>query len=567
MSRKIGSQLRMDHLKLLFLLAFMCTELLYGQMAQVDRNDIDSEILNLRKASLENPWDAFTWLKLAVTLQEADHRFPDGGTRVEEALSAYKEALGSGLPEEGHVTVYGNMGALLMGYGETKQAIEALDTGLDTAERLGVAASQTGGLLYNRGKALTQLGEMDRAAESFLAAMDAARRHDPHIFTLAAVSLKHWDDSLLTEIEGVASFLQGESKQQSPDGRPEELSWVSGISQEDRGYLHMGLYKAYADRGDLDRAWEHLHRGNAEYRRAIGGPDARADSQLLSVLRSVFRGGLNGPGGHKDKTPIFIVGIPRSGSTLIEQILASHSKVWGAGEDTAMAPIVGKLVSETGGMTTTADPKRLAEYGRLYVEEMRRKVPKESSSPARIVDKMLRNLWNVGHIHLLLPDACIIHAVRHPLDTAVSCYEQPFEGRGTPWAWDWGEIGDYILHCHAVAQHWDKALPGRVLKVHYEELVANQENVTRRILRHCGLEFEPEVLEFYKLKRGVQTASVSQVRQKMYNSSVFKYKKVEKHIQPIIKKLGSLAAAYEQELDAAISRSGKQKGETAKDEL
>eukprot|EP00798_Chlamydomonas_sp_ICE-L_P012367 gene12367-15548_t len=130
--------------------------------------------------------------------------------------------------------------------------------------------------------------------------------------------------------------------------------------------------------------------------------------------------------------------------------------------------------------------------------------------PTRIVDKMLRNLWLIGYIDLLLPDSCIIHVMRHPLDAGLSCYTQPFGYNGLQWAWDVSEISSQIKMTHHLAAHWDKAMPGRVHTVLYEELVQYPELVSKDMMQWCGLTWSPEVLDFHKVERAVATASVAQ---------------------------------------------------------
>jgi len=553
---------------LLHLLLSAVARVQSSDQVPADKEGLQKSLEEYRLFTSQNPNNPMGWVKLAVTLQELDHHMPDGGSRVLEAVTAYSKALQLGLPDEVSVTLYGNLGALLMGAGHSHKAIDAFDTGLKLREDAGLPLAQSAGLLYNRGKALGYLGKEKASRESYLRAVECAEGSDPHIYVLAAVSLKSANDTILRGMENAARFLSGDYNALIPEGTEvlpkssasklgidksareamvQQLAWLKAIRPVDIAYLHMGLYQMHSQRGDEDTAWEHLGIGNALYRQMLGDYSLRAEGQLMQMIMSVFRGQFGG-GGFHDRTPIFVTGVPRSGSTLIEQILASHSQVWGAGEDTAMAPIIGTMMSEMNSIPESAQLEVLVSYGKKYVDEMLSRVP-DGRHVTRIVDKMLRNLWNVGQIHMMLPDSCIIYAVRHPIDTAVSCFEQPFEGRGTPWAWDMDEIADYIMLNAALARHWSRVLPGRLLTVMYEDLVANQEAVTREILSHCGLEFEEQVLNFHQLERGVQTASLSQVRKRMYTTSVLKYKRYDKHIQPLLAKLSPLAALYEQQLE------------------
>jgi len=544
------------------------------------------EVEVYRQETVQDPGNAMAWVKLGATLQEMDHYKPDGGQHVLETVNAYRTALDLGLPPALAISIYGNLGSTLMGADHSDKAITALDAGIELAESAGLDVSEASGLYYNRGKAYGYLGKSAEATMSYELAVQVARGKNPHIYALAATSLKNVDPDTLEDMENAARYLEGNldnlvgkkdkakerrHRQKGRDGGAasqslvDSLRWLDSMTPVDRAYLHMGLYAGYKKQGDLDRAWEHLEKGNALYHATMPGYSLAGDMQLMQMLMSVFRGHFGG-GGYMDRTPAFVVGTPRSGSTLVEQILASHSKVWGAGENTAMAPLIGEMMRKTSQASAQEQLQLMVEFGARYVETMRKRLPPGLEHAERIVDKMLRNLWNVGHIHMMLPQACIIYVVRHPLDTALSCYEQPFEGRGPPWAWDLGQIGEYILMNHAMARHWDSVLPGKLLTVMYEELVGNQEAVSRRILAHCGLEWEDNVMQFHRLQRGVQTASLDQVRQRMYNSSVFRYRQYEDKLAPLSEKLGPLVADYERNLATAIAASeGPGTGDTVVD--
>lgn len=262
---------------------------------------------------------------------------------------------------------------------------------------------------------------------------------------------------------------------------------------------------------------------------------------------------LSGESGFKEPGPIFVVGLPRSGSTLIEQILASHPQVFGAGEDTAFAPLLPLLFSILRG--EPSEVQTPADVGALYIAKMRARVPGDRNA-THIVDKMLRNAYNMAYIRMTLPGGCLIHAVRHPLDVALSCFAQPFEGRGLPWASQLDEITAAVKNHHDMMEHWEALLPGHILSVPYEALVANQEGWTRRMLQHCGLPWDDAVLHFHDNQRDVHTASVSQVRQKIYKSSVGKWKKYGDMLQPVREALHSYIKEYEEKylsgLEAAV---------------
>ncbi|KAK9821781.1 hypothetical protein WJX81_002302 [Elliptochloris bilobata] len=361
--------------------------------------------------------------------------------------------------------------------------------------------------------------------------------------------------------------------------------WLDGIGAEDRSWLHFALYHGYEAQGDASRAWHHLELANRLQRSRIqyspDGADAllhtlrelfllpasaglgsAAHASELTSARATLKALLAGDAGCDDATPVFVVGMPRSGSTLVEQILASHSQVFGAGEDTAFQPLVPDLIAAL----NSADRKAaIAAVGMRYVAAMRAHMPRDSPnpSPARIVDKMLRNAWNVGHIAIALPRASVVHVVRHPLDVVLSCYVQPFEGRGTPWAWDLKEIAHEVALTHEVMKLWDEVLPGRVLHVRYEELVADQAAVSRRLLAHCGLPWEEGVLDFHATQRTVQTASLGQVRKRIYGSAVARWRQYAAELRPAAEILQPLIDVYE----AGLRSAGLLGGHADHDEL
>jgi hypothetical protein len=239
---------------------------------------------------------------------------------------------------------------------------------------------------------------------------------------------------------------------------------------------------------------------------------------------------------------IFIVGLPRSGSTLVEQILASHSQV----EGTSELPILGKIAGSIGryrrdNLQYPESVKDLRDKdwnadGRQYMEESRRH---RSSERPFFTDKLPNNFSHVGLLHLILPNAKIINARRHPLDSCLGAYKQLF-GQGQHFTYDMFELAEYYKQYHADMMHWHSVLPGKVLDVHYEHTVTDLETQVRRILEHCGLPFEEQCLRFHETDRAVKTASSEQVRQPIYKGALGKWRRYEKHLGPWIEELGDI---------------------------
>ena len=334
-------------------------------------------------------------------------------------------------------------------------------------------------------------------------------------------------------------------------------------------------------RGDYDAAFAHLKRANdmardlliagkgelpagmvepggklprrADPRQALA-EIARAASFIETTYTPEFLARYRGFG-HPSRLPVFVLGMPRSGSTLIEQIIASHPHGHGAGEiDTAAKTLAGmnwpnwgyRVPGPDGAMRPTEPPKPpnryFRELGAAYVKALRRFHPKAE----RIVNKMPGNYYHIGQIELCLPHATILHSVRDPVDNCLGFYRVPF-ATGNETSYDLGLIGRHYQLYRRIMEHWRRVLPGRVVDVVYEELVADPERQIRRLIEACGLPWNDACLRFYDSQRPVKTASVSQVRRPIYQTAVQRWKRYEKHLGPLFEALGPYAPAGPQE--------------------
>jgi hypothetical protein len=248
-------------------------------------------------------------------------------------------------------------------------------------------------------------------------------------------------------------------------------------------------------------------------------------------------------GGHGDPSPVpvFVFGMPRSGTTLVEQILASHPQVFGAGETDDFARSAAGLGERTDNLALTPEAvssipgERLRDLGARYVERVARTAP----AAARITDKTLENFRFVGLIHLALPNAKIIHVRRHPLDTCLSCFSKLFQGH-LPYTYDLAELGRYYRLYEGLMAHWRRVTPpGVMLEVRYEDVVADLEGQARRILAHCGLDWDARCLDFHLTQRSVRTASATQVRQPIYDHSIGRWRAYASFLEPLIVELGA----------------------------
>ena len=319
---------------------------------------------------------------------------------------------------------------------------------------------------------------------------------------------------------------------------------------EDVFHLHFSLGKALEDAKDYDASFRHYDRGN-RLRRTMVQHDADAFSEEVAATANAFTADFlaaMGPGGCAAPDPIFIVGLPRSGSTLVEQILASHSEVEGTMELPDMMVIASRLQSRVDhgefpdfrtmiASLTPADRERLGEE---YIERTR--VHRQSGRPL-FIDKMPNNWQHVGLIRLILPNAKIVDARRHPLGCCFSAWKQHF-ARGQVFSYDLRDVGHYYRDYVALMAAYDEAAPGAVHRVIYEQMVADTPGEVDRLLAALGLPFEQACLEFYNNDRAVRTASSEQVRQPIFTDGVEHWKHYAPSLGPLAEALGPVVDAY-----------------------
>jgi tetratricopeptide (TPR) repeat protein len=323
------------------------------------------------------------------------------------------------------------------------------------------------------------------------------------------------------------------------------LARAQELGETDRSLLRMALGKAYEDLARYDEAFENFLEGK-RLKRKLAPFDEAAMVARFEALHRIFTpallagGNATAAGGSQSELPIFVIGFPRSGTTLVEQILASHPQVHGAGElgyldhvatsfRAAAAPGLGfpDYLPHLG-------PGESRALGEAYVERLRRLAP----DATRITDKLPENYMNIGLIHLILPRARIIHVRRDPLDVCVSCFSINFSA-GLSYTAELGELGRSYRRYLELMAHWRRLLPpGAMLELSYEEVVGDLEGQARRLIDYCGLAWDPRCLEFHETRRMVRTASVNQVRQPLYSSSLQRWRRYEKHLGPLIEALG-----------------------------
>jgi len=324
------------------------------------------------------------------------------------------------------------------------------------------------------------------------------------------------------------------------------------LSSEDRLHLDFALGKAYEDLAEHTRAFAHYAAGNA-LRRQLKPYDADRHTRFVQRSKALFTAEFfarrrDAAAADADPRPIFIVGLPRAGSTLIEQILASHSHVEGTIELPDLPQIALELAGRRGGEEDTGFLEAVAALsaeerralGRRYLEQTR--AHRKTAAPF-FIDKMPNNFLYIGLIELILPQATIIDARRHPLGCCLSAFKQHF-ARGQNFAYDLDDLGRYYRDYTDLMAHFDAVLPGRVQRVFYERMVEDTEGEIRRLLGHCGLAFEPACLKFHENPRAVRTASSEQVRRPVFRDGLDQWRHFEPHLGALKAALGPALTNY-----------------------
>ena len=380
------------------------------------------------------------------------------------------------------------------------------------------------------GHALKTLGELPGAIAAYRTSADTRPDFGDAWWSLANLKTYRFDD------QEIAAMRTAEA--------------ASGTAPVDKVHLSFALGKAHEDRGDHEAAWTHYAAGNAQqraqslYRPEIIETNTREQIRICTPAFFEAREGWGDPA----PDPIFILGLPRSGSTLIEQILASHPQV----EGTQELPDIQRIVQELQGREPDYDnplyPAALADLsaddcralGARYLDATR---IHRKAGRRLFIDKMPNNFRHIGLIHLILPNATIIDARRNPLDCCVSNLKQLF-AQGQEFTYDAENIGRYYRTYLELMRHWNKALPGKALTVCNEDVIADLEGQVRRILGHCRLDFDPACLAFHENRRAVRTPSSEQVRQPINSDGVDQWRKFEPWLGPLKAALGDAIESW-----------------------
>ncbi|MCH8303253.1 MAG: sulfotransferase [Proteobacteria bacterium] len=381
----------------------------------------------------------------------------------------------------------------------------------------------------SKGHALKTLGRHSEGIEAYRTAISHAPELGEAYWSLANLKTFRFDEEEISAM-----------RRQVKDGTK---------NIEDYYHLCFALGKALEDREQYDESFHCYRRGNAVRKKTVQW-DGKAHHDNMQRLIAFFDAGFFASRdcqGAQHSDPIFIVGLPRAGSTLLEQILASHSQVEGTMELPDIISIARRLSGKKRRFDESRYPDVLAEFAPAQLTELGEEYMERTRIQRRgapfFIDKMPNNFSHIGLIHLMLPNAKIIDARRHPLACCFSGFKQLFAS-GQNFTYDLTDIGQYYRNYVALMDHWDQVLAGRVLRMEYETVVADTEFQVRRLLDHCGLPFEQECLRFYETKRAVRTASSEQVRQPIYGGAVEQWRHYLAHLDPLIEALGPVVDEY-----------------------
>ncbi|GAA0546360.1 tetratricopeptide (TPR) repeat protein [Rhizomicrobium palustre] len=456
--------------------------------ALLAQNQPENALAALQRAVMLAPNDAEAWKTIGQTRLALD-AYDAAREAFEQALRLAPRAITAQL---GLCEALGSLGRQEEALTCAERAL-AVDPGYAPAH-------------LARGTVLKQLGRFDMAAESFQRATELAP--DTAAFHRALGETRRYgaDDPRLQPLEALL-------------GR--ELPATQKVE------LHFALFKAYDDLRRHDEAFAQLEAGNRLYRASLPYDEAVVFAFFDAMKRSFDADAVRDVSRNDSELAVFIVGMPRSGTSLVEQILASHPDIYGAGERQWIASLAREILpGYPAGVTAAA----AQELGRRYEEKLRALSPHAK----RITDKLPANFRHLGLIHRALPQARIIYLRRDPRDTCFSCYSKLFRS-GLNFAYDLGELGRYYRRYEDLMAHWRHVLPPEcLLEIEYETLVENFEAEARRLVAFCGLEFDPACLRFYETKRAVRTLSEFQVRRPLFSDSIGRWRAYEPFLAPLI---------------------------------
>lgn len=511
------------------------TALHYLGLLTYQKGDVGGSIDSITKALEADPSYANAYCNLGVIL-ENQGRLDEARVQYKHAIRVYPDyvdahfGLGRVWQKQGHfndaVVQYQKVIALhpmhelaLKSLGDVFSHQGDLESAVVCFEKAIAVNSANWGTLNNLGVALRKQGKQKEAVEVFRKVVALNPSSGSAYFNWVQI------DPLLdeAEIKGIQAQLER-----------------SDLDENDRKFLHLSLGLVYHKKKLYDEAFVHTQKGNDLQRSQINYR-SEDDLFLLRSIEEIFnreyfetRFGL---GGMDSASPVFIFGMPRSGTTLVEQIIATHPLAHGGGEMTLLDDLLAPVVNRDAVFRSLADvdQETVDHLARDYWSHLCALAPEKQI----ITNKKVDNYLFLGVIVRMFPNAKIIHCKRHPLDNCLSCFLTWFH-TGQYFTYDLKELGAYYQAYDKLMKHWQQVLPVPMLDVQYEDLIAKPEEISRQIISYCGLEWDPQCLAFHENTRSVHTASDLQVKQPIYTSSVGRWHCYEKHLTPLKDALGSM---------------------------
>jgi tetratricopeptide (TPR) repeat protein len=522
--------LKPDAANVLNNLGLLCTE--QGRLGEAERYYLDLlksdpcaiRTLNNLGVTLKQAGrldDAERWLRRALTIESHDVATLTNYGDVLNSLTRHTEAqryLEMAVQfDPSCAEAHNNLGVTLKELGHTMDSIAHLERSLQINPTYTPA-------LNNLGNALVSRGQIADGTQKFLRVLELDPNDVPAVFALATSTRHKFTDSEVQRVQEMLSHPR--------------------IGANERELLHFALATVLDKRGSHDAAFEHAIAANKSknesYRRRGLGFDQAGHRELCNALINVFSSSSFSrlpTSGVEMEEPVFVVGMPRSGTSLVEQILASHPAVFGAGElidIPQLAADLPRLLGSNLNYPRCLDRLDGTKARKLATRHLARLL-ELGSGATRVVDKMTINFQHLGLIALLFPKARIIHCRRDSRDICLSCFFHNFASPGLNFTFALEDLGFYYQQYERLMEHWQQVLPMPIFEIRYEELVHEPEKWTRALLEYCGLEWDDRCLDFHQTERQVKTASALQVRQPMYTGSVGRWKPYETHLQPLLR--------------------------------
>jgi len=492
---------------------------------------LNESVKSFKKAITINSDYAEAHYNLGFTLQQLG--------QLEAAMKSYEQAIAI---KHAYPNAHNNLGAIHQELGKLDAAIESYEQAITIKPDYADAYN-------NLGNVLRSLGQMDAGVNCLKKAIaikpDFAQAHNNLGVSFQERSqvddaVKQYEKAIALKPDYVSahhhlSVLKKYIASDPHIAQMQSLLSTGDLSQSDRTHLCFALAKVNEDLGKQDELFEFLHEGNRLRKEELNY--SLDNSQILrSIIKKMFSSTLSLSYEPSSIQPIFIVGMLRSGTSLVEQIIASHHAVHGAGELTSLADIIEPILNDC----LAKDKYKLSEKTFLSIRQQYLEALSRFNVPENVItDKMPLNCQYIGFILSAFPEAKIIHMKRDARATCWSIYKHYFSSAGNGWAYNLDDLAGFYGIYSNIMDFWHQTFPDKIYDLCYEDLTTNQEEETRKLLKYCELDWDENCLNFHNSKRAVKTASALQVTQKMYQGSSEAWKKHEEYLQPLIKALSS----------------------------